>query len=429
MRTEHRQQVRRALRGKAGKDLLPSPALLEAYFHSDALLAMLRHYFAASVPPVESANCKIAILAIGSLGRGEFDLETSDLDLVVLAHSTSKKPTPNELRSRLLSPLASHNAWLTLDDKEAVASGAWDTISSLELKYPIVYTEALEEATKAPFYRDWQILFEGKPLYNPSLCTTVLNSLLALKYRQGESGPTDASQTPIPLEQILKSIPAHLTSLENPKRLYKSAAKYWKARFLRDFYAFSNLLTLVRGWFLISADERFTLDDLCAPTIVKLLESLDFPRQLDKELRENPALASYHEEQLQNIMKEDEVDEGPLLLYGGQYTSKAARLLHGMIVNLYHRFGACRSKLYDQQIKVTLSDPALEEVNFDSRFTSALRGDLPEAVNELLELRASYLKYMSCAAKSIREVFGKGRVWAHRSVPQRVASAMDAFCR
>jgi hypothetical protein len=383
------------------------------------------------LPTIEKKlKIKISLSAFGSLGRLEFVSGLSDLDPLILFEPDTKKATSkNDIRAAVFEPLARECPWFEFDDRQKVIDGRWADISSVDLKYPVYSLEELIDADDTRTQqRQWQLLLEARSLYNHTMFTETRDRLIPhLK----KSAPLTGGQTPAPevnFQELVLRVPDFYASFEDPTFFYKSSLKHWKTRFLREFYAFSTNLSFVLGWYLLRWEETLHPNYLQASTAIKIMRSTRFAIRFEEEIKEKPRLESHYKEVLADILKRNGLELGPLLLFGENYTTEPARLAHGLLSAVLSRFATCWERLYDSHVRYSLDAVPKEKTNFDARFRAAIKDTGAAAVvDELIELRKSYLRYMAAAAEAIDGVFPKGRLGTYHTVPSWLSETLRPF--
>ena len=416
----HNLSVREALKSPSGRDYLPSLPLLEAQFGTNAFLYALRSICTDIIPGVEKKlGCELCVLAFGSLGRSEFVPAYSDLDpLIIVTKLKRGNPTHDQIRDAILRPLATHNHWLLLDDSDLIKSGKWIKISNTELKYP-VYNVAQLTAIRDEMaeQRRWQLLLESTPLYRFEFFETLQHRIIPKRKGQGS----------IDFLKLTSTIPKFFASFENPKFLYKNAFKYWKTRFLREFYAFANMLNLLLGAYLDMHGKKIRPEYLSGSTAVKIIRATKFALQMEEELRGNINLERYYRDQFAILLERHSIEKGPLLLFGVTYRAEPARLLHGMLATVLARFAACWEAIYDEHVRNVLENIP-DSVNFDATFGSTINDpDAKQVIDDLQTKRRSYLRYMAAAADMIDRAFPRGRLWSQQTISNRFSASLEPF--
>jgi hypothetical protein len=241
-------------------------------------------------------------------------------------------------------------------------------------------------------------------------------------------GDISQDRSAINFKKLAESITDFFASFENPSFLYKSAFKYWKTRFLREFYMFATSLSNVMGWYLQRNGESIPDGYVNAPTALKIINATRLAEELDKELKDNRHLREYYADVIAKILQRYGIDQGVLLLFGKHYLSEEARLLHGLLSNVLLRFSNCWEQIYNVDVREALSNIPKEKINFDATFRSKIKDtDTAQVVDELFNLRQAYLKYMSASAEVIDRVFPKGRVWSKFTVPVWLGKTLQPY--
>jgi hypothetical protein len=243
--------IRQALNGPSGRDFLPSLPLLEAHFRTGAFLHVLRRLSAHAFRDVEERlRCELCVIAFGSLGRYEFVPTYSDLDPLIIFR-TRGGPTLSavDIRTEVLRPLVLHNPWLLLDDRELVQAGKLHDIVNADLKYPVyAFDDLVGASDERSQQRKWQLILEATALYGSDLFEQLRKRIVPTMRR---SPLDERDRDRIDFSKLITDVPEYFASFENPAFLYKDAFKYWKTRFLREFYFFGNMLNLLLGWYLV----------------------------------------------------------------------------------------------------------------------------------------------------------------------------------
>lgn len=424
---DDRTELRQVLKGESGREFLQSLPLLEAYIESSAILGILRQSCLSFLPLVErKLGVQIGLAAFGSVGRLEFVPDYSDLDpLIIVSANPNNVPNHDDVRSAVLTPLAKMCPWLHFDDSPDVTTGHWKNISNCDLKYPVyVDTCFLSGDDVRARQRQWQLLLEGRPLYNAPL----LNQLVEMTLPKLKSVGDLTSDARIDFGRLIETVPEFYSGFEDPTFLFKDAFKYWKTRFLREFYAFATNLSFVLGWYLHRDGEVVSANVFGGSTALKMLRATRFAQQLEGESKSNSGLRSFYQDKLKHILAKWDLDGGPLLLFGRDYATEPARLLHGLLGAVLSRFATCWEKLYDPHIRSALNGLPKSQLNFDAKFRMKIRdAEVSQVVNELMALRNSYLKYMGATAEAIFEIFPRGRVWSYGTVPYWLGDALNPF--
>ncbi len=424
-------ELRKFLRGETGRELLQSFPLVEAHIESVSILKILRQHCIRILPEVEeNLGVKITFGAFGSLGRLEYVHGHSDLDpIIIVRPDDNELPIDNDIRSRVITPLAKACPWLKMDDRSLVITKRWNDISACELKYPIYTEDAITTGDDAlTIQRRWQLLLETRPLYNGEFLNRIRNRITPQSVK---TKPLDGSPQPLPevdFRLLVEMAPEFYSAFENPDFLFKSAYKYWKTRFLREFYAFSTNIAFVLGWYCQKHEEALDSDYFLASTAIKIMRSTRFAQELEIEAKADTSLCRLYHNKSEEILRKWNLSTDPLVLYGRDYSMPPARLLHGLLGAVLSRFANCWAKLYDEEIKTKLESIPKAQCNFDATFLPTKHDpEVANIVKELMALRKSYLKYMGATAEFIDCVFPKGRVWSYHTVPAWLGDALKPF--
>src|SRR5829696_1180596 len=345
---EHR-ELRNLLTSDIGKDFLPSLPLIESQIESAAILGILKQWCRGFIAAAErKLECKICFVAFGSLGRLEFVRTLSDLDPLIIVKSAKSTPIhENEVRAAILGPLARANSWLAMDNRDDVVAGEWENLPGVDLKYPVLTVEDLQNGQdQLTRQRRWQLLLESRPLYNEDMFKEVSDSLLP---QQPIPYPRRSREQIVDFEQLVEHAPQIFAPLENPTFLYKSPFKYWKARILREFYVFATSLYFVLGWYRQQRSEALDYRYLRSSTATKIMRSTEFfAGALDKRLMQNTYLRGHYDEQMKDLLTKHKIKYHDLMAYGEPYSTGAARLLHGLFAHLLSWFASCWGKSMTQ---------------------------------------------------------------------------------
>lgn len=410
------------------RDLLP---LIESAYRSEAILTVLQGSLSGTVESAErELASRIGVFAFGSLGRLEFVQGTSDLDvMIVYEPKDGVRQDPETLRRLVLEPLARLNPWLAMDDREVFLDQGWGAVSNVDLKYPVYRVEDLLEGADAMSRcRQWQALFESRCLYGQALHAIVLDGAGSNAGERPEPrgdafGPQRRPRQP---GKILREAREFFASFENPALLYKKSAKYWKTRFLREFFTFSTILTLILDWYFTTTRVPSpAADSLTGPVVSKLFriarmgaEALDAPTK-------NRHLEVRFEKALKFILAEHGISRDHLLIYGASYRSALASTYFGLVLATLARFASCWQKVYDPNVLRALDAVPL---TFNPDATVLQRLDDQTAaytVEELIALRKSYRRHMSATACAFQDLIG---VLCHgKTEPPYVTDALRLF--
>lgn len=413
------------LRGRARQDLLAALPLVSSHIETTPVLEILRASCSALEPDLKRVIKRpLCVVAFGSLGRREYVSGVSDLDPLIVIKGSVSPSVAAKARAAILAPLATTNPWLALDHRQHVVSSNWSAIENVSIPYPVLGTDELLSGTPSALtaQRQWQVLLEGRPLMNSAFFDDLYEALLPRI-----DGP---HQREIDFHTLTVAGGTFFGGFDNPVFLYKSPFKYFKTRFLRDFFVFGTQLTFLLGYYLQRGGEHLHSKYIRAATINKMIRALQFARQLDQECSANKSLNDLFVEDITSILKAHDLQWAPILQFGSeQYDSLSARYLHGLLMNVLSRFSACWEQVYDPHVRSVLA--ALpRDVSVDSAFPQHVTD--PHAVSVLAELRErrdSYRKYMSATASVIRNVFPRGRTWAMVTVPRWIGDALVPFMR
>jgi len=388
--------LRQALSTTDLQGLLPFP-LVEAQLKSESILEVLRESAKEVVQPVEQQfKCSISVVAFGSLGRLEFVHKKSDLDVLLLYQTPDgRKVDADELRSAVLRPLATMNPWLLMDDRETFLRDKWEKVPGVELKYPVyLSTDILAENTKLASQRRWQIMLESKCLFGEGLYESTFGSILPQSGRR------------INFNKLISTAPSFFTGFDDPSFLFKSPFKYWKSRFIREFYSFANMLNFVNGWHIQEGEDSLPPQFFRAPTSLKIIRLTTFPERFDNVAKDNRNMAAFYESKIGEIIDRHKIDSASLVAFRADYATKTAKLFHNILGGLLSRFSSCWEKIYNSEIRGVLNDIP-KDVNFESIFDRDLPEREKEVVEELRQARKSYWKYMSAIAEALDNIFMK----------------------
>lgn len=422
-------ELQRLLRSASGQDFFDCFPLIAVHIESSAILSILREWADTHLSSVtHSLGCEFSLLAFGSLGRLEFVRNHSDFDPIIIIDGEITPTLANSIRSAVLTPLARDNPWLLFDDRPKVLLGEWDPVSA-ELRYPVMTVDQLLKSSEGiDRQRRWQICLEARPVYNQQLFHSVRQRLVPLSNRSVSLADGSEGETRPNFRELIRTAPAFYSAFENPKFLYKNAAKYWKSRFLREFFAFSTQLSLLHGWCLDKDGEVVDDSQIRAATLVKIIRADNFAQVLDREARRNPELNRRVIKELGAILKEHSIDSDSFSRFGRDFDTDAARLLHGLLVHLLVRFTECWGKLYDPQVKAALQSIPEEAINFDATFRSEIADEnAAMIVQELMTLRNRYRAFMAATSQAIKFIFVERRTWRTESLPMEVAQALAPF--
>lgn len=423
------------LKSDFGKDLLSALPLVASHFESTALLSVLRSSAAEIIPAVEAEiGREVCLLAFGSLGRLEYVAGASDLDPIILVDGTCSPTMAAAVRAAILPALSKMNPWLGMDWKDEILRNDWAAIPNPDIPYPVLGTAELRSADSLlAMQRRWQMLLEGRPLYNDSMFYSVYESLLPQIKRSKPllephmSGPVAI----IDFRVLADAGVSYFGGFDSPAFLFKSPFKYFKTRFLRDFFVFGTQLLFVLGWYLQEYDEQTQLPPryIRAATVTKIMRVVRFAVELERECKGNSAVASMYEADIKETITRFELHVQPMMLFGAHYSPGPGRLLHGLVMSVLSRFVACWDRIYDPYVRSVL-ERVPKHLNFESRFPQTTGDPVADSVlAELQERRDSYRRYMAATATVIRDKYPLGRVWAHATVPSWVSDALEPFTK
>jgi hypothetical protein len=219
----------------------------------------------------------------------------------------------------------------------------------------------------------------------------------------------------IDFEEIAKSIPQFFNGFDNPAFLYKDNFKYWKTRFLRDFYTFANMINIVLGVHLDEDGENLTSEFLSGSIAVKIIRSAKFADEIEKQDIKNSKLRKNHFLKLSQIMKKHGLGDVNLLMYGNGYETKAARTLHGLMAGLLERFSRCWDEIYDKDVRDALK--SMKKINFDSKFSPEITDEKMKSKIETWEsMRGDYRQFMATIAEVVHQFFIVEQLWTRKYV-------------
>lgn len=431
--THENDELYRYLRTDWGTDLLPALPLVSSHIESTTILAILRRSAAAFMPAVQEVlHSPVCLIGFGSLGRLEYVLGSSDLDPIILVRGKCSPTRAAAAREAVLIPLLKANPWLDMDYRESVLHKKWVDIAEPQIPFPVVGTDTLTTSTDdLVSQRRWQILLEGRCIFNDGLFNVTYDALLphvSLATSLLEDASTSATHVP-DFRELCSAGLGFYGKFDNPLFLYKSPFKYFKTRFLRDFFVFGTQLNFLLGWYLLRAGELLPARYIRAATLTKIARAVRFAAELDRECLENAGLATHCEADIQEALDRYTVQRKPLLLFGTHYETVPARLLHGLLMSVLARFVMCWEQIYDPSVREALASVP-RNLNFESKFPQEVPGNQAQQVlQELQERRASYRRYMAATAEVLIELFPRGRVWSKGTVPTWVAKAVEPFVK
>jgi hypothetical protein len=421
-KTEHAELLGH-LRGDFGRDLLAATPLVSAHIESTPVLEILRTS-AASLKLETAIGRPLCLVAFGSLGRREYVTGLSDLDPLIIVEGKVSSQIATACRTAVLTPLAAMNPWLPFDHGTHVVNGHWDEIANVAVPYPVVGTDELlaTDASDLTRERQWQVLLEGRPIFNNPMFHQVFDALLPQMHKPHGND--------VDFQYLASSAGTFFGGFDNPLYLYKSPFKYFKTRFLRDFFVFGSQLTFLLGYYLQQHGEWLHVKYIRAATVNKMMRAVRFAQELDRACAQNKQLTKKFTAKIIQILEAHDLDQAPLLQFGAtEYKTDPGRLLHGLLMSVLSRFSACWEQIYDPYVRSLLADIP-RDINLDSPFAQKLANGKAAAVAaELQERRDSYRAYMSATAAVMREVFAHGRTWAKATVPSWIEEALTPFIR
>jgi hypothetical protein len=413
------------LRGKAGQDLLAALPLISANIETTSVLHILRASFDAVAGEAKKVIKRpFCVVAFGSLGRREYVSGVSDLDPIIIVRGSVSATLRAKVRSAILAPIVATNPWLPFDHRAHIIANQWQQIADANVPYPVIGTDELlsKQAKGLTKQRQWQVLLESRPLLNSDFFNEVYDALLPQIDRHGRRD--------IDFQQLSTSAGVFFGSFDNPLFLYKSPFKFFKTRFLRDFFIFGTQLAFLIGHYLQRAGERLHTKYVRAATVNKMMRALRFAEQLDFECAGNASLCEVYEGEITAVLTSHGLHRPPLLQFGAdQYRTAPARYLHGLLLSVLSRFSACWEQIYDPHVRAVL-ETIPKSVSVDSVFPQAVTDEQAVAVlMDLRDRRESYRKYMSATATVIRDVFPRGRTWSMATVPRWISDSLEPFIR
>lgn len=373
---------------------------------------------------------KVAVAAFGSLGRLDFHPHYSDLDPLIIVgddHGYDR----NEIRGRVLGPLLRSSPWIRVDDHAEVARRDWTAITNIDIKFPVVSLEELR-VSEDPLIdsRRWQIVMESVPVYGDCLFERAHQiSSECIGHRVlGASDVGDRRH----IEALMSGVPRFLARFDEPGRLYKSNYKYFKTRYLREFFSFTAIVDLVMEW--VDRAAGLDLTKVCAfttrvlqtSTTAKFIRLLDLPARLN-EVISGPARRRQEvcEREISAVLVRHRIATESLVEGTSSGMTRSASMMLSLALSLIKLYVECRELLYDRHVRDVLCQRPAESVNFDGRFVEHLMPGADPALRDLFILRERYLRYMSAYAEIIPGVIG--RLLAGKSIPASVRGVVAAF--
>jgi hypothetical protein len=413
------------LRGKFGQDLLAAIPLVSSHIGTTTVLDILRAACSSFTPEIAKVvGRRVSLVAFGSIGRREYVPRSSDLDALIVIEGTATPDVVAATRSTILTPLARMSPWLAFDHREHVISDNWSVINTVDISYPVIGSDELiaADVSELTRQRQWQLLFEGRYLLDEDFFDELYDYLLP-RIDKGDHDEID-------FQHLATADVTFFGGFDSPLFLYKSPFKYFKTRFLRDFFTFGSQLELLLGYYQQQHGEQLHRKYIRAATVNKMMRSLRFAEELERVCCKNKGLSDYFETAIDATLKAHSITRAALLQFGAtEYESSPARLLHGLLMSVLARFSACWEQIYNPHVRLVLSELP-KTVNLESPFPQNISGARERAVvTELQQRRDSYRRYMSATAVVLRDVFPRGRTWALATVPQWVEEALTPFIR
>jgi hypothetical protein len=113
------------------------------------------------------------VAAFGSLGRLEYVPGFSDLDCMVVVDGPLSDDLALAIRSGFLTPLAAKAPWIMFDHRSAVLGSRWQEITNVNIPFPVISIDQLLESDELDTQRRWQLVLEGRALFNDDLFSHV----------------------------------------------------------------------------------------------------------------------------------------------------------------------------------------------------------------------------------------------------------------
>jgi len=406
------------------RDLGPALPVICANIVSSAVLNTLR---SASSPIIsvakEALGRPVCFVAFGSLGRLEYVPRVSDLDSIIIVEGDVSKEVAADARSQILTPLARQAPWLIFDHHESIIQGRWQDIKAVEIAYPVIGTNELRGANSLSnnlmAQRRWQLLLESRVISNGKLFESIYHDLL----------PFRPNTRDLDFENLASEVTPFFGGFDNHNLLYKTQCKYFKTRFLRDYFSFASILIFVLGWFKQSVDLRkLPPNFIRASTATKMMRLHSFAMVLDGACKGNSALRKNYQCSIASILDKHKIDRRTLQSFGGHLHTSPGKYLHALLMNLLSLFVSCWRQIYDTDVRLVLGQVP-PDLNLDSRFSHGLTGNEKTIVDNLCKLRDRYQRYMSATTEIIRDVFADGQVWRNENVPEWVRTSLSPFIR
>lgn len=422
-------ELRAALKGPERENILEALSLAESVYASLALLEVLTLVAAPVLRRAESRlRCSLALIVFGSLGRLEFDRARSDIDpLVLFDRRSGSRASADQVRDEIVPALAKAAPWLPLDHSTELRRGRIHALTNLDTKYPVLDVAALrDEETPYVRRRRWQLWLESACIGGQTLYATTVRDTLPVVAGKSRAPSGREPALRLDVSTMLSEIGEYFVEFENPALLYKTPYKYFKARFLREYYQFASLLALLAIYF---RQKEAVIDAptlLRGPTLLKLLRASVFSFDLDRKLTARPSLTADHQSALTKITQAAGV---PFSSSDGSsaLTSQAAVFLERILAALTVRFAEVRTRLYDDAVSTHLSCLPVD-TNFDARFLPHIQSVAARnCVIELLDRRSTYLRLMAAFSQAYRLLYLPATPWGGATAPKWLDQALHSF--
>jgi len=387
--------------------------LLKDLTESELVIQILRKFMNTICKKLESKyKCKLSVVCFGSLGRSEFKLKYSDLDLFFLINGSVSFDDMNEIRSCILRKLASENPWIILDNRDEIINVnlKLEDINGIDLKYHILRVDDLElDSSKIIVQRKWQLILESRCLYGDNLYKKSIQKIIP-KYK---------SNSKINLSDLISDIPKFLLGFDDQRLIYRSARKYWKSRLTREFYQFVNIINLI----INDLDENTNSINLKKLTYLKFINLLEIADSFDNLFKGQNK--SYETVFLEQIKKQ--TSSIPMeMKYNGkrQFHTESAAIVFSIFKAVLIRYQHCRTLLYDID-NIMIMESISDGMVIGSRFGFQFENNEQEAlIKSLQQSRMSYLKYMSIASDFMITYIG---LKYQRTIPTNYLETLSYF--
>lgn len=405
--------------------------ILQSLYESEICLYILRRTYSEILDRIEEEfSARICVAAFGSLGRLDFSPEDSDLDAVIIYEpSNGEQPSVEEIRDAVYQRSAPYLPWLVMDDRDLVIASKWQEISSVDLKYPVTSISSLKHPEgRLEQQRYWQILLESRWLYGRQFYDDLYLDIVPHEREIAINQKGSTSSQSVDFPSMIQGTQSFFASFEEPRRLHKSPYKYWKGRYLREFFSFCNIIAFILGYYL-QLERRYeycSSSYICAPIVLKLYRLFILADDLDQILVDNHRLSESVEREIAQILGQHDIRTDVVLAFPSRFNTRAAHIFEGIVLSLLTRFSACWERLHDVRIRGHLERLEGEDVAFEGRFIDSVDlGASGPIIQDLLERRKSYLKYMAALASIVDSSIG--RVWFGRTVPRIIVDAIKPF--